>query len=470
MFFNSFNYLFAFLPLTWIAFLIFRRTPLRPAVLIVSGYLFYAWGRPWIASLLFLSSSVDFAIGLIMGATEGYIKRRLLLVASLLFNLGLLGIFKYSAWLFGGINWWLASHSFALQLPILDVPLPPGISFYTFQSLAYIIDIYRRKLHPHRNLLDYYAFVAFFPQLFAGPIERAGQLLPQIVRPPHIHPRMIESGIFMIVWGLFKKLVVADNMANLIDLTRDNMAAHGASVLIFVAFTFQIYADFSGYTDIARGSARIFGIKLRRNFLTPYFSTSPSDFWQRWHISLSSWLRDYVYISLGGSRFGKLRTLINLMITMFLAGLWHGAGLYFIYWGLYHGALLVLYRVVPIDRLLIENLHQFGKWLAQGVMFAFVVFGWGLFYAGSHGEFFALFFPLNVEPEKLHFYSLWYGLILFILPICLTDLLAYRKNREFTDLWNHWSIPVKAVVLVLVFYAIVMFGVRTSYAFIYFQF
>lgn len=471
MYFQSFEYLFCFLPIMWIGYFLTRRTNLRQVVLIIGGYLFYAWGQPWIAWLLFASTSVDFLIGLAMQSTEGIARRRMLLAASLVFNLGLLAVFKYSGWIFAGINALLTStHITAHRLPVLDLPLPPGISFYTFQSLAYIIDIYRRKIHAHRKALDYYAFVAFFPQLFAGPIERAGQLLPQIVHPPRIHPRMFETGIFMIVWGLFKKLVVADNMAGLIELTRDHMAVPGATMVLFLAFTFQIYGDFSGYTDIARGSARLLGIKLRRNFLTPYFARNPSDFWQRWHISLSSWMRDYLYISLGGSRQGRLRTLFNLLVTMFLVGLWHGAGKYFIFWGLYHGTLLVLYRVFPIDDWLEKRLKTIGTALSRLVMFAFVAFGWGLFYAGSHGNFKHLFFPSDLPPDAFQGSILWYGLFLFGLPLLVTETLAFRKHREFTDLWPHYSTWLKALVLLVLFYGIIFFGARDSHEFIYFKF
>jgi len=463
MLFHSFTFLFAFLPLVWLAYMALRNTRLRPFVLIISGYVFYAWGSPWIASLLFLSSTVDFTLGLLMEKADSKRCRRLLLLVSLIFNLGLLAIFKYSSWAFEAVNHVLKLAEVSWQLPVISLPLPPGISFYTFQSLSYIIDIYRRKLHAHKRLADYYAFVAFFPQLFAGPIERAGHLLPQIVHAPRVHPRMFESGVFLIVWGLFKKLVVADNMANLTELCQANMSLSGAGIVLLLAFTVQIYADFSGYTDIARGCARLFGIKLRRNFLTPYMALNPTDFWRRWHISLSSWIRDYLYVPLGGNRAGKWVTLRNLIITMGLAGLWHGASVYFILWGLYHGMLLALYRLVPIDRLLPAA-------LARLLMFGFVVLGWGLFYAGSHGSLSRIFFPTEIPAATLPVYALWYGLFLFSLPVALTDWLAFRKHREFSDLWPHFGRWLKVTVLVVLFYGIVLLGARDSHEFIYFQF
>lgn len=471
MYFHSFEYIFIFLPITWFLYLLLRNTFLKPILLIFSGYFFYAWGRPWIASLLFLSSTVDFLIGLNLEHANTPHKRRLLLIFSLVFNLGLLAIFKYSAWIFGGINGVLSSHHIAYQLPILHIALPPGISFYTFQSLAYIIDIYRRKIHAHRNIVEYYAFVAFFPQLFAGPIERAGHLLPQIVHTvKRIHPRMIEMGIFMIIWGLFKKLVVADNMANIIELSTQNSSLPSAKIIVLLAFTFQIYADFSGYTDIARGSAKLFGIKLRRNFLTPYFSSNPSEFWQRWHISLSAWIREYIYISLGGNRKGKLHTIFNLFITMFLAGLWHGAGKYFLLWGIYHGVLLILYRFIPFDIWLERYFAKLGMVLAKILMFTFIVIGWGLFYAGSHNGLSAMFLSKEVVTTSLSIGVLWYGWFIFALPIILTDLLAYIKHREFSDLWPHFHLITKTTILVIIFYGIIFLGARDSHEFIYFQF
>jgi len=466
MLFTSCEYLLIFLPSVWLLFLALRFTVLRPVLLTISGYVFYAWGRPWISILLFLSSTVDFLIGLSIDRAVAVRTRRALLTLSLIFNLGLLSIFKYGTWLLTGVNAGLAHFHFHNHIPVPDIILPPGISFYTFQSLAYIIDIYRRKQHAHRRIWDYWSFVAFFPQLFAGPIERAGQLLPQLTHPRRkIHPRMIESGIFMIMWGVFKKLVVADNLGELAQLCHDNKHMAGSGVVLVLAFTFQIYADFSAYTDIARGSARLFGIKLRRNFLTPYFSQNPSEFWQRWHISLSSWIRDYLYVGLGGNRCGRARTITNLLITMSLAGLWHGAGMFFILWGLYHGLLLVMYHVWPLDKWLVRKWGQVGKATSAMVMFALTVIGWRLFYHDADTQ-----FAPSVLAPAVSLPILLYGLALFASPLILTDVLGYRKQREFVDLWGHLSGLTKTAVYLFIFYATLMFGARDSHEFIYFRF
>lgn len=471
MLFNSFDFVFFFLPITWALYQLVRLTWLRPVLLTISGYVFYAWGRPWIALLLFASSTTDFLLGLWMDGTENRRARQGFLLGSLVFNLGLLGTFKYSGWLFANLNGAMTAAGLTWKLPVLTVPLPPGISFYTFQSLAYIIDIYRRKLRAHRHIWDYWSFVAFFPQLFAGPIERAGHLLPQLTHPrKRVNFRAMEWGLFMVLWGLLKKVVVADNMGNLVELCRGNMAVHGAGMVLALAFTVQIYADFSGYTDIARGCARLFGVRLRRNFLTPYFSCSPSEFWQRWHISLSSWIRDYLYIPLGGNRYGALRTVRNVLVTMLLAGLWHGAGWFFIAWGLYHGLLLVLYRLWPLDAWLKSALGDIGKVMAAICFFGLTVAGWVLFYLGSNGTFAEVFFPAYAAAPAVGLGALAYGLCLFALPLVLTDWLGYRKNREFIDLWPHLPPAGKTLLYVLVFYLIVMFGARENHEFIYFRF
>lgn len=256
----------------------------------------------------------------------------------------------------------------------------------------------------------------------------------------------------------------------MVELCRDNMSLHGAGVLLIVAFTFQIYADFSAYTDIARGSAKLLGVKLRRNFQTPYFSRNPSEFWQRWHMSLSSWIRDYVYISLGGNRHGVRRTLFNLLATMSLAGLWHGAGWFFIAWGAYHGLLLCLYQVCPFDRWLERAMGKVGRVMAILWMFALVAFGWAMFYLGEIGSFMKVFDPKNPAIPTVSVGDIAYGILLFAAPLIVTDWLGFRKAREFVDLWPHFSEATKLCLYVLFFYGIVMLGARESHEFIYFRF
>ncbi len=316
-------------------------------LLLVASYVFYgAWDYRFLF-LLLASTVIDFELGLALAKARDLARRRSLLVMSVAVNLGILAFFKYS-------NFFIENARVLIEalggspgaMRGLEVILPVGVSFYTFQSLSYTIDIYRGELEPTDDFLDYAIFVAFFPQLVAGPIERASWLLPQ-VQKPRVRTRddWVEGG-WLILWGYFKKMVIADNLAGYVD-TAFNAASppRGLACLVAIyAFAFQIYGDFSGYTDIARGLARWLGFDLQANFRLPYIARDPSEFWRRWHISLSSWLRDYLYVPLGGNRHGRARTYRNLLLTMVLGGLWHGAAWTFVLWGTYHGVLLVVHR------------------------------------------------------------------------------------------------------------------------------
>ena len=328
-------------------------------------------------------------------------------------QLSLLCTFKYAGWLTGEINGMAAALGLGIAITQLTLPLPPGISFYTFHTISYTADIYQRKFKPTGKFVDYVTFVAFFPQLIAGPIARASELLPQVAaRRPAVSPEERERAFTLIAWGLFKKTCVADNLGLIVAQTGAALQqpnAGGLGYIYMYAFAAQIYCDFSAYTDIARGLAKLFGIELTRNFLTPYLSKSPSDFWQRWHISLSRWLRDYLYIPLGGNHRGRLITLRNLAITMFLGGLWHGAGVGFIVWGLYHGLLLVLYRLLPIDRLLQERFGRTGSILAIVLMFNLVCVGW-IFFRATSSELLPLFTSLTALPSIDPAWSIVVGL------------------------------------------------------------
>jgi D-alanyl-lipoteichoic acid acyltransferase DltB (MBOAT superfamily) len=306
--------------------------------------------------------------------------RRGPVVLSICFNLLILGFFKYFGFFVESMEALLTSLGLAPTLPILAIVLPVGISFYTFQSLSYIIDVYRGKTESCRHFFDYAAYISFFPQLVAGPIERSTDLLPQILKERTFELDHLGVGCRLILVGLFKKLFVADNCALIANYAFEPGTPLNApwAILGAVAFAFQIYGDFSGYTDIARGSARMLGIHLQQNFRYPYLAQGPSDFWQRWHISLSSWFRDYVYIPLGGNRKGGARTIINLLLTMLIAGLWHGASWNFVLWGAFHGILLVGYRLTPgLSQL--EAAKGFGRLPAIVLMFAFTLVGWALF-------------------------------------------------------------------------------------------
>lgn len=316
----------------------------RLALLIGANVLFYAyWSLPFL-SLILISAGVDFAMGAAIHRAAGRRDlQRIFLALSVAVNLGILGYFKYAGFFVENVTALLGDTREAYWAAVL---LPPGISFYTFQSMSYTIDIYRGLIPPTRSFTRFFLFVSFFPQLVAGPIERAGRLLPQFDRIIHLRPAAgnIAPGLRLIVWGLFKKIMIADYCALLVNAYYADPGAHdgGAALVAMYAFYIQLYCDFSAYTDIARGSARLFGISLVKNFDQPLLATNMADFWRRWHISLFTWFRDYVYIPLGGNRGGLARTARNLLLTALVSGLWHGAAWTFVVWGLYHGVLLTL--------------------------------------------------------------------------------------------------------------------------------
>ena len=340
MLFNSFTFAI-FLCVVFAAFWSIpqrlRRT--RNMLLLVASYVFYGWWDWRFLALIFVSSLVDFFVGLRLAQTERQAGRRLLLSLSLAVNLGMLAAFKYFNFFAASLAAVFSALGMRAGWTDLNIILPVGISFYTFQTLSYTIDIYRRQLEPTRDVVAFFAFVSFFPQLVAGPIERASHLLPQFLSPRAFHDTRARDGLRMMLWGLFKKTVVADNLAPIVDVIFANTADQSAATLwvgIFY-FSMQIYCDFSGYSDIAIGTARLFGFDLSRNFATPYFARDVGEFWRRWHMSLSTWFRDYVYIPLGGNRTSRPRYFFNLFATFTLSGLWHGANWTFVVWGALHG-------------------------------------------------------------------------------------------------------------------------------------
>ncbi|MGB3512482.1 MAG: MBOAT family O-acyltransferase, partial [Microcoleaceae cyanobacterium] len=314
-------------------------------------------------------------------------RRRLFLIISICSNLGILAIFKYFNFFIGSAEAILSSLEVSANFWRLNLILPVGISFYTFQTMSYTIDVYQGKMKSTNRFLDFALFVSFFPQLVAGPIERASELLPRILNPRQLSFNQSQRGIFLILFGLFKKIGIADSIAGSVDAiySTTGLVSWLDVVLATFLFTAQIYCDFSGYSDIARGTAKLFGIELMTNFNLPYFSKTPSEFWSRWHISLSTWLRDYLYIPLGGNRKGNVRTYQNLMTTMVLGGLWHGAGWNFILWGFYQGSLLCIYRFfTPKSKTKNTHIQGFLRSLITTLLFFILTcYGWLLFRANS---------------------------------------------------------------------------------------
>jgi alginate O-acetyltransferase complex protein AlgI len=337
---------FLFFALTFGVHWALRGERARKIWLLVTSYVFYGYWDYRFVGLIVLCTLFDFAVGLLLARTEGARPRRALIAASLCMNLGLLGFFKYYGFFVSSAVDLLTSLGFHASVPVLKVLLPAGISFFTFQTMSYTIDVYRRQLEPQRNLLDFAVFVAFFPQLVSGPIVRATQFLPQLTVPRVLANVNVRRALVLFAVGYFKKACVADHIAAAIDpvFAHPSQFDGVSRALSALLYSIQIYCDFSGYTDMALGAAALLGYELAVNFDAPYFSTSVREFWQRWHISLSTWLRDYLYIPLGGNRGGPYRAARNLMLTMLLGGLWHGANWTFILWGFLHGAALGVQR------------------------------------------------------------------------------------------------------------------------------
>jgi alginate O-acetyltransferase complex protein AlgI len=367
----------------------FRRQNLW--LLAASLYFYGSWDWRFLALLLF-TIVVDFSVArqiqTLRDAGRAPAGRRALLAASIIANLGVLAFFKYFNFFEDNVNGIAAFLHVPATLPVLHVALAIGVSFFTFQSMSYTIDVYRGHLRAADRLTDFALFVSFFPHLVAGPIMRAIDLLPQIVHPRHTTRAQVESGLHLIVWGFWKKMFVADNLAPVVNdlFSRPNLNGFEVAVAAY-AFAFQIYGDFSGYTDIARGVAKLMGFELTLNFNLPYMSASPQEFWTRWHISLSTWLREYLYFPLGGNRGGTVSTYRNLLLTMVIGGLWHGAAWNFVLWGFYQGTLLIGHRMLKpaFDRVnaAAGSFRPLLRALAVVVMFQFIAYGWLLFRAQS---------------------------------------------------------------------------------------
>jgi alginate O-acetyltransferase complex protein AlgI len=445
-------------------------------MLLVASYIFYGWWDPRFLALIAASTVVDFYCAKAIAGSADSKRRRTLLVLSLVINLGFLGAFKY-------FNFFMESFAATLQalgfhdtnIAVLRILLPPGISFYTFQEVAYIVDVYNKKLEPAESLVDYALFISLFPHLIAGPIQRPAHLLPQVQTPRRFDRDRFFNGLLLILSGLFRKAVIADNCSLIADAAFSGRMGPPNLAVVAIgtyAFAWQIYGDFSGYSDIARGSAQLLGFHFMVNFRQPYLATSLQDFWRRWHISLSTWLRDYLYIPLGGSRDGERRTYRNLMLTMLLGGLWHGANWTFVVWGGIHGAGLGIERFVR--RLLgreepaTANLWSPGAWVSRVIVFHLVCLTWVFFRASSVGE--ALTFLRGVGslvwvPE--------YGIALrflafFSVPLFVVDLLNESRGEEYVF---ETSFEMRRVAVGVAMMALVtLLAANQLNAFIYFRF
>ena len=470
MLFNSWTFA-VFFAVVYVGYLrLMRRHRWQNLLLLVASYVFYGWWDVRFLSLIVISTLVDYGVGRALGrATDEGLRRRLL-AASMVTNLGILGFFKYFDFFVESFAGLVGAFGLQANVTTLNILLPVGISFYTFQTMSYTIDIYRGQLRPTGSLLNFATFVAFFPQLVAGPIERAVTFLPQVERPRRITAAQVEGGLWLILWGLFKKVAVADRAALVANEVFNNYTSYsGLDILIGVlAFTVQIYGDFSGYTDIARGIAKLLGFELMLNFRLPYFAVSPSDFWRRWHISLSTWLRDYLYIPLGGNRGGVFGTYRNLMVTMLLGGLWHGARWNFVLWGAYHGLILVLFRLLdrtPIDRSPWERPVR--AVVQMAFMFGLTVFGWLLFRVETLAQLGGMLgrVSLAVSGQSVELLA---ALGVAAAPLLAVDVYQYVRGDLFAV--PRLGVPLRSVVYSLLLVWMFVYGVRASVEFVYFQF
>ena len=473
MLFNSFQFAYFFaalLPTYWMLKGHFRWQNL---LLLCAGYYFYACWNPKFLTLLIISTVMDYFCGIAVDRIEQPTKRKAFVVMSMVLNLGMLGYFKYYNFFAESLQDLLLRGGMNVPLAHLNVVLPIGISFYTFQSMSYVIDVYRKDIKPTKNIIEFATFVSFFPHLVAGPIMRPTTLLPQVSAPRKFNIEQFYQGTYLIFWGLVKKVVIADNLSTTVNdlFGRWESIDGGLALLAIYAFAFQIYCDFSGYTDAARGIAKCLGFELSLNFNLPYFSANPKEFWSRWHISLSSWLRDYLYISLGGNRGGKLMVYRNLMLTMVIGGLWHGAAWTFILWGFYQGVLLVVHRLAEpwLARIKPTELVDRACWkLARiFVMFQFICFGWLIFRAQSIAQIIGMTRAI-LERPAIPAASYLVPVVLLILPLLAVQLVQYLTKDLEVILKTPWY--VRSVFYTACFYAYVLVGNFGGGQFIYFQF
>ncbi len=475
MLFNSWIFAAFFL----IVLLLYVRVnlPAQNWLLLVSSYVFYGYWDWRFLSLIFLSTIIDYCAAIGIETAQHSRTRRAVLGISMIANLGLLGFFKYYGFFAAEFMALLNSLGIEASLPSLRIILPVGISFYTFQTMSYTIDVYRGQIRASRNLRDFALFVCFFPQLVAGPVERTQDLLPQITRPRVRNPQAFSEGLYYIMTGLFRKVVVADNMARLANtiFATPSSELTGIEALVGVyAFAFQIYGDFSGYSAMAQGIARWLGFELMTNFRMPYFAVSPSDFWRRWHISLSQWLRDYLYIfCLGGNRGGRWKTCRNLLLTMILGGLWHGAGWTFLVWGLFHGILLVAGRILSPPA--VASGHSSGvlDWTRTGlsrlVMFHLVCVGWLFFRADSVQQAADLVWLICSNAEVTQFAASGLAMMAFFVgPLLLFEYFLEKHGRLLALVDAHWF--VRGAVYSYCTLMLLFFLPTLQHDFIYFQF
>ncbi len=482
MLFNSIDFAI-FLPIIFILYwyVTNRNLKLQNLLIVVASYVFYGWWDWRFLFLLFFSSIVDFSVGLGLKKIENKTHRKILLAVSIMVNLGLLGFFKYYNFFLDNFITAFSFFGKEINSSSLNIVLPVGISFYTFQTMSYAIDVYRRKLEPTRDIISFMAFVSFFPQLVAGPIERATNLLPQFYRKRIFDYSKAVDGMKQILWGLFKKMVIADNCAKYANEIFNHSGDYTGSTLVLGAlfFTFQIYSDFSGYSDIAIGTSRLFGFDLMRNFNFPYFSRDVAEFWRRWHISLSTWFRDYLYIPLGGSKGGTGMKIRNTFIIFLVSGFWHGANWTFIVWGFLNALYIMPSIILSTNRTHLDIVAQdkylptFREFLSILITFSLTVFAWIFFRASNLTH--AFHYISEIFSSSIFTIPRFTGkedakpIILITFLFLLIEWIGREHQYAIQKIGIDWYKPVRwtmyyGFILLIIFFA------GEEQQFIYFQF
>lgn len=477
MLFNSLEYAI-FLPLVFLFywFVIHKSLRLQNVFILIVSYIFYGWWDWRFLSLIIISSACDFIIGQSLAEKINYRKKKILLIISLLVNLGLLGVFKYFNFFVESLTSLFGELGIQTSFTTLNIILPVGISFYTFQTLSYTIDIYKGKIKPVTDPIPFFAFVAFFPQLVAGPIERAHNLLPQFQKEREFSLSNSLKGIKQIVYGLFKKIVIADSIAPLADQIFESYSDLPGSVLALGVFYFaiQIYCDFSGYSDIAIGTGRLLGFELMTNFRMPYFSESIREFWKRWHISLSTWFRDYLYIPLGGNRVNNFRHGLNIVLTFTISGLWHGANWTFIIWGFLHGIYYLLEKFIikiniKTSTLINGIIKNLIKVIRVFKTFLLVCLAWIFFRSSTIEQSFDMLFRIISNFNLKGLTDFRTGL-LFVIPFLFYEFFLRNQEHGLSLGKLIKNKPLRYMVYMFFSIIIIIFSSGDDKSFIYFQF
>ena len=481
MLFNSFTFMI-FLPVVFLLYwFVFKKLKWQNLLILLASYVFYGWWDWRFLILILITSASSFTSGLLIQRYENNKRaQKAVSAANICLNLGILAFFKYFNFFVDSFASMLSVLNITLDWPTMHIILPVGISFYTFQALSYTIDVYSKRIKPTKDVVAFFSFISFFPQLVAGPIERATNLLPQMQRERFFDYAMAVDGLRQMLWGFFKKLIIADGCAEVVNWQWHGMST-ATGLMLFVAtilFSFQIYADFSGYSDIAIGCAKLFGIRLTTNFKVPYFSRNVREFWRRWHITLMNWFTQYVYFPLGGSRRGRARTILNTLIVFALSGLWHGADWTFVLWGLYHALLFIPLILIGSSKSndtvahskLLPSLHEF---LFMLTTFLLVNFGWILFRAPDYGSF-TSFVSILFSRSLFDIHGLstpMAKMLLWCFILVIIEWIQREHNHALEiDGYRIFSTHISRVALYAIIAALIFSYAGHIQTFIYFQF